>query len=83
MWKDLKKYAALFFEKHRTRKIGFISGLIFGIAILIFGFFNTAFAFICGLIGLYIGAKVDNGDELIDETLYKLNKILPERFQRW
>ena len=83
MWKDLKKYAATLFETHRTRKIGFIVGLISGIAILIFGFFNTAFAFICGLIGLYVGAKFDNGDELIDETLKKLNRILPEKFQRW
>lgn len=83
MWKDLKKYAAAFFETHRTRKIGFIIGLILGIAILVFGFFNTIFAIICGLIGLYIGAKFDNGDELIDETLYKLNKFLPEKFQRW
>ncbi|MBR1398081.1 MAG: DUF2273 domain-containing protein [Selenomonadaceae bacterium] len=83
MWTDLKTYAAVFFETHRTRKIGFIVGLILGIAILIFGFFNTLFVFIFGFIGLYTGAKFDNGDDLIDETLKKLDRILPERFRRW
>ena len=83
MWEDLKKYAATFFETHRTRKMGFVVGFIVGIAILIFGFFNTMFVFICGLTGLYIGSKFDNNDNLIDEVLQKLNKMLPERFQRW
>ena len=83
MWKDLKAYAATFFETHRTRKIGFLFGLIVGILILIFGFFNMLFIFIVGLIGLYIGSRFDNGDDLIDETLRKLNYILPDRFQRW
>ena len=83
MWEEIKAYAKAFFETHRTRKIGFLVGSILGISILIFGFFNTSFIFICGLIGLYIGSQFDNGDDLIDETLRKLNKILPERFQRW
>ena len=83
MWKDLKEFAAAFFKTHRTRKIGFLVGLIWGVLILIFGFVNTSFIFICGLIGLYIGSRFDNSDDLIDETLRKLNNILPERFQRW
>ena len=83
MWNDLKEYASKFFETHRTRKIGFLGGVIAGVAILIFGFFNTVFAFICGIIGLYVGSKFDNGDDLIDDTLNKLNKILPEKFRRW
>jgi len=83
MWKDLKKYATAFFETHKNRKIGFIIGFIVGISILIFGFLNTFFVFICGLTGLYIGSKFDSSDDLIDETLRKLNRILPERFQRW
>ena len=81
MWEDIKKSIIIFFETHRTRKIGFIIGLILGIIILIFGFFNTMFVIMFGLIGLYAGAKFDNGDELIDKTLRRLNKILPERFR--
>ena len=83
MWNDLKNFAKTFFETHRTRKIGFIIGVLFGLAILFFGFFNTIFIFLFGLIGLYIGSKFDSGDELVDNTLQKLNKILPEKFQRW
>ena len=83
MWKDLKSYAANFFKAHRTRKIGFVIGLLLGICILLFGLFNTFFIFLCGFIGLYIGSQFDSSDELIDETLRKLNKILPDRFQRW
>lgn len=83
MWNDLKNFTLEIFETHRTRKIGFVIGIIVGITILLFGFFNTFFALLCGLAGLYIGAKFDNGDELIDNTLRKLNKILPEKFQRW
>ena len=75
MWRDLKKYAAAFFETHRTRKLGFLVGLLFGTAILVFGFLNTMFAFICGVIGLYAGSKFDSGDDLIDETLHRLDKM--------
>ena len=81
MWEDIKSFFNSFFSTHRTRKIGFITGIFFGITVLIFGFFNTIFVFFFGMLGLYTGAKFDNGDELIDETLHKLNKILPERFR--
>ena len=82
MWEDVKRYAIEFFSTHRTRKTGFIIGLIFGIAILMFGFFNTLFACTCGIIGLYVGAKFDNGDDLIGKTLKKLDRVLPDRFRR-
>ena len=82
MWEDVKRCIIEFFSTHRTRKMGFITGLIFGILILIFGFFNTLFALTFGVIGLYIGAKFDNGDDLIGKTLKKLDKILPDRFRR-
>ena len=50
MWKDLKTYAANFFKTHRTRKIGFVIGLLLGIFILIFGLFNTLFILVRSLI---------------------------------
>ena len=83
LWEDLKECAAEFFETHKSRKIGFVIGLIAGAAILVFGFLNTLFAFCCGLIGLYIGAKFDNRDDLIDDTLRRLERFLPDRFKRW
>lgn len=82
MWQNVKHMAAEFFETHRGRKQGFFIGVSIGIAILIFGFFNTLFAFGCGFIGLYIGAKLDGGDDLIEKTLERLDKILPDKLFR-
>lgn len=71
------------FEGHRTRKFGFIAGFITGGAILIFGFFNTLFMFICGVIGLFIGSRFDSKDDLVEKIIRKLDDLLPERIQRW
>ena len=83
MLNDFLNFIKSQFETHPNRKIGFLSGVIFGAAILIFGFFSTMFAVFCGVIGLYIGSKFDEGDDLINRTLKSIEKILPERFQRW
>ena len=83
MWEEVKICLAEFFETHRARKFGFVLGVTAGAAFLIFGFFNTLFALFCGLIGLYIGARLDRGDDLIEKTLKTLEEVLPERLQRW
>lgn len=82
MWDDLKLLITEFFETHRTRKIGFLIGLITGVSILVFGFINTFFAGVCGLIGLCIGAKIDGADDLIDKTLANIDRFLPNKFRR-
>ncbi len=79
----IKKHILGYFETYPTRKIGFIAGVIFGIAILIFGFFNTLFAVFCGIIGLYIGSKFEEGDDLIANTLKMIEETVPERFRYW
>ena len=71
------------FESHRTRKIGFISGLITGAAILTIGFFNTFFIFLCGVVGLFVGSRFDSKDDLVEKILRKLDEILPDKIQRW
>ena len=71
------------FSQHRTRKIGFILGMVTGIAILLFGFFNTMFVALCGLIGLFVGSRFDGKDDLVEKLIRKLDEILPERIQRW
>ena len=71
------------FESHRTRKIGFISGLITGAAILTIGFFNTLFIVFCGVVGLFVGSRFDSKDDLVEKILRKLDEILPEKIQRW
>lgn len=80
---EIKPKIADFFKVHRKRKIGFILGLIMGIVILVLGPFNTFFIAFCGVIGLYIGSRFDDGDDLVGKTLKAIEHALPKRFQRW
>ena len=79
----IKNFVIDLFESHRTRKIGFITGLAAGVAILLIGFFNTMFILLCGTIGLFIGSRFDSKDDLVEKILMKLDEILPEKIQRW
>ncbi len=83
MLEAMKNFVIDLFESHRTRKIGFITGLGTGAAILLVGFFNTLFIFLCGVIGLFVGSRFDSKDDLIEKILIKLDEVLPERIQRW
>lgn len=83
MWEEVKKLIRRAFETYPKRKIGFISGVIFGGAILAFGFFQTLFAFFCGIIGLYIGSRFDEGDDLVNKTLKAIENAVPERYRYW
>ena len=83
MFDAIKNFVIDIFESHRTRKIGFIAGLITGVAILIIGFFNTLFIFLCGVIGLFVGSRFDSKDDLVEKLLRKLDELLPEKIQRW
>ena len=83
MLEAVKNFVVDLFESHRTRKIGFITGLITGGAILLIGFFNTLFILLCGTIGLFVGSRFDSKDDLIEKILRKLDELLPERIQRW
>ena len=83
MIEAMKNFVIDLFESHRTWKIGFITGLITGVAILILGFFNTLFIFLCGVIGLFVGSRFDSKDDLVEKILHKLDEILPENIQRW
>lgn len=83
MLEAMKNFVIDLFEGHRTRKFGFIAGLITGAAILLIGFFNTLFIIFCGTIGLFVGSRFDSKDDLIEKLLRKLDEMLPERIQRW
>ncbi|MBQ6005126.1 MAG: DUF2273 domain-containing protein [Selenomonadaceae bacterium] len=83
MFEAIKNFVIDLFESHRTRKIGFITGLVAGAAILSIGFFNTLFIFLCGTIGLFVGSRFDSKDDLVEKILHKLDEILPEKIQRW
>ena len=83
MWGEVKKLIKLGFEHYPKRKLGFLIGIIFGVAIINFGFFQTLFAFFCGVIGLYIGSRFDDGDDLVDTTLKALEDAMPDRWKYW
>ena len=83
MFEAIKNFVVDLFESHRTRKIGFITGLATGVAILLIGFFNTLFILLCGTIGLFVGSRFDSKDDLVEKILHKLDELLPEKIQRW
>lgn len=83
MWEEIKILIANFFETHPNRKCGFICGVFVGVLIWTIGFFPTLFTFFCGIIGLYIGSRFDEKDDLLDSTLKAIDKNLPERFRNW
>ena len=83
MFDAIKNFVIDLFESHRTRKIGFITGLLTGGAILLIGFFNTLFILLCGTVGLFVGSRFDSKDDLVEKILMKLDEILPEKIQRW
>lgn len=83
MFAAIKNFVIDLFESHRTRKIGFITGLVMGGAILLIGFFNTLFILLCGTVGLFIGSRFDSKDDLVEKILMKLDEVLPEKIQRW
>ena len=78
IWEEIKKIITVFFETYPNRKLGFIGGVLIGAIVWTFGFFPTLFAFFCGVIGLYIGSRFDEGDDL-----KALDKNLPEKFRHW
>lgn len=83
MFESIKNLVIEFFKSYRTRKFGFIVGVFTGGAILLFGFFNTLFIVLCGLIGLFVGSRFDSKDDLVEKIIMKLDELLPERIQRW
>lgn len=83
MLEAVRNFVIDIFESHRTRKFGFIAGLVTGVAILLIGFLNTLFIFLCGVVGLFIGSRFDSKDDLVEKIIRKLDELLPERIQRW
>ncbi|WP_110953166.1 DUF2273 domain-containing protein [Anaerosinus massiliensis] len=75
---DVKAFLEAVWQNHRGKLVGTILGSMIGISILLFGFFKTVFIMICGLIGLFVGKRVDDKDDLMDIV----EKIIPSGFKR-
>lgn len=65
-------------ENHRGKCVGLALGLTLGAAVLIFGFFKTVFVLLCGLIGLFVGKKIDDQEDLADIV----ERIVPPGLRR-
>ena len=55
--------------------------MLFGTAVLCFGFWHTFFVICCGLVGLFIGLQLDNGEDAVENMREKAWHLF-ERFQR-
>ena len=75
---EIKVLAAELWQKHRCKTCGLFLGLVIGAAILLFGFWNTVFVLVCGLLGLMIGIRMDKG-ELVSK---RVEQMFFDRFQR-
>lgn len=60
---DWKKLLLDIITTHKGKAVGVLTGLVFGLITIIFGFLKAFFLSICIFIGYYIGNKIDkNGD---------------------
>lgn len=76
---EMRELIGDLWQNHRCKMVGLLLGLVIGMAILLFGFWNTVFVLLCGLLGLFIGIKLDKGEDF----LAHMDRFFPDRFQRW
>lgn len=63
-------------NNHRSSALGILLGVVLAILILIFGFWNMLFVIICASFGLYLGKRMDEGDNVIAKLFeYVKNKV--------
>lgn len=75
---DMKLFLEDAWQSHRGKLVGTVLGVVLGASIMIFGFFKTVFIMICALIGLFVGKRVDDKDDIMDIV----EKIIPPGFRR-
>lgn len=83
MLEELKQWMGGFFTEQCKGKIGLILGMLVGVAVLVFGFWKTAFVLLCGCIGQYIGMRMEKDKDWMQRVLSNLQNRLPDKFQNW
>ena len=59
-------------EHHRGRTAGLLVGTLFGVLVLLFGFWHIVFILLCAGVGMYIGLRIEPRGglaELIDTSV--------------
>ena len=68
-------------EHHRGRTAGLLVGTLFGVLVLLFGFWHIVFVLLCAAVGMYIGLQAERAaswTELIDTSaLHRLFRRMP------
>ncbi|MFA6848913.1 MAG: DUF2273 domain-containing protein [Selenomonadaceae bacterium] len=78
MKEDFKRLSEEVWQEHRGKFLGTMLGIVLGIVVLLFGFWKTIFILFCGLIGLFVGMKIDSSEDFWQ----KLQSFLPPIFRR-
>lgn len=82
MKKAIEKLLRTAWQEHRGKSLGASMGFILAVSMLLFGFWRTFFVVFCVLIGLWIGMKVDQGEDVLQNLRnFKFNKF--NEFHRW
>ena len=56
-------------ENHRGCVLGAVLGALIAVSIIMFGFWNMLFIGLCVSVGLWLGNRIDNGDDGWLQTL--------------
>lgn len=67
-----------YFKKNKGKSIGVLCGLLFGVIVLIIGFFKSLFLAVCIGLGFWIGNLHDKQENF----LAYLDKILPNGLRK-
>ena len=67
-----------FWKLHNGKIVGTLVGLLFGVFIILFGFFYTIFVMVCMVSGYVIGKRIDEKENI----MARLDRILPPGYYR-
>jgi uncharacterized membrane protein len=84
MKEAIKQFLLNICMEHPGKAAGASIGILLGIAILLFGFWKTAFVVFCGLAGLLIGKSFDEGAEAENEPFWSsFQDMFLDRLNHW
>lgn len=72
------KFLEEIWQNHSGKLIGTLLGLIVGVLILTFGFFQTVFVVLCATAGFVVGKRIDQKEDIMEI----LDKLLPPGYNR-
>lgn len=78
---DFKENILPLLIANKGKTLGTLLGMLLGMAVLCFGFWNTVFVLLAGLVGLFIGVQLDNGVDVAGKFCSGIVRLW-ERFER-